>query len=353
MASTSVIDIETVCRLSVETSNLNTRAVYSQEIDLNNLKWKVKFSKKSTGGAKGDGYLAIHLESLFNGDAVKWSCEAQAAFKLLQKNGQAENCVVKYLPKTTFDHMHSSHGVENFIKWNSFLEQFVQDSRATFEIEITTTPLKRKRDVAQVMDRMSAKFAVIIENALKLEKCFSSKLVLQGVHWQVQVQRNGEFVAVFVLGDENDIDDNWFYNVTAKFTLLSFNRDVPSFCNEYKREFGKVRGFSWGYSKFIEWSHFVDESKKYISRNKAKLLVELKVEHPNSDWKIQPHKLVKTSPSIDCCVCLDSFASGKIFSIRCGHLFCKPCFDISITTRKVCPTCQATTTLAQLHPIFF
>lgn len=145
MATYKLSKFATGFRFTLNTANLNSGWMNSPEIELRNLKWKVKFCKKSTEGSNDTGSLAVHLESTFDKDSTKWWCDAQAAFKSLQKDDQADKSVVKYLSKKTFDKENLSHGIDDFIKWDVFLRQHVYGNQATFEIEMTTSSLKRKR----------------------------------------------------------------------------------------------------------------------------------------------------------------------------------------------------------------
>lgn len=351
MATLKLNDIGTVFLLKVNTEILNKTCEYSFEIELNNVKWKVKFCKKSTDGDANIQALAVYLVAAFDKSEMEWSCDAQAVFKLFQKDGRAVNCVVKDLSKKTFDKRNPCHGIDDFIKWDDFLQNHVNENQAKFEIEISTGVLERKSMALHDMERVSAQFHVAIEGASKLTNCFSSEVVLQGVRWKVSCTKSGEFLVVYLSGNEDDIDSNWSYNVAAKFTLMSFKSDIKPISYKFVHEYGA--DFDWGYPKFLKWSEFIDENKKYVSRDKANLFVEMKVEQPKPIWNIQRLALPAAGVTFECCLCLDSFSSGKIFSTKCGHLFCKPCFEKSIENRNVCPTCQTATSSTDLHPIYF
>lgn len=352
MAKATITQIESVLRFTVNTENINSNCVYSPEFEMSNLKWKVKLIKRSIAGS--DDSLAIHLETVFSKDTMQWSCEAEATFKLLQQGGQLEKSVVKRLSKSTFDVENLSHGVYDFMKWDAFLKNCAHDNRATIEVGISTSPLKRKREKDQEIIKIAEKVMVEINDAKKLVTCFSPQTVLQDIRWRIECRKEGEFLAVFMNGDLNDMDINWSYKTAATFTLLTFDKNVEPCIKRFVHEFGKASYPSWGYRDFLKWSDFVDDKKHYISPyGKANLLVEFKVEPPEPKWKLKRNTLVKVKSLLDCCICFDSFMSGEIFSIECGHLFCKPCFDASMTRGNICPTCQAAINPAQLHPIFF
>lgn len=53
-----------------------------------------------------------------------------------------------------------------------------------------------------------------------------------------------------------------------------------------------------------------------------------------------------------CPICLDMFTMDEILSTMCGHLFCAPCINSVIKSRKKCPMCNRGLKQNQLHRIF-
>lgn len=53
-----------------------------------------------------------------------------------------------------------------------------------------------------------------------------------------------------------------------------------------------------------------------------------------------------------CPICLDMFTMDQIMSTMCGHLFCAPCIQGVIKTRKKCPMCNRNLKQNQVHRIF-
>lgn len=53
-----------------------------------------------------------------------------------------------------------------------------------------------------------------------------------------------------------------------------------------------------------------------------------------------------------CPICLDMFTMDQILSTMCGHLFCAPCVQGVVKTRKKCPMCNRALKQNQLHRIF-
>ncbi len=336
-------NIATVFHFTVDSEILNKTCEYSTHVELNNVKWRVVLRKKSTA-------LAVYLIADYENNEKEWSCDAQAAIKLFQKDGHGLKCVMKELPKTTFERSNPLLGID-FIEWDDFLQNHVHEKKAKLEIEISTGNLTRKTATRCDKNHVSGTFHFIIKDAKNLTECYSSFVTLQGVRWKIFCGKIGEFLAVYLYGNENDIDINWSYRVYVQFKLVSFKEDVAPIAFDMEHEFGA--DLNQGLREFLKWTDFVDENKRYISRNQANLFVGLRVEAPTPIWDMQHKTLRASKTTLDCCVCLESFASGKIFATKCGHLLCKQCFEASTKNRKVCPTCQTATDSADMRPIYF
>lgn len=352
MTTTKLNAFRTAFFYTLNTTKLDSSGVDSLMIELNGLKWTVQFRKNSNENCANAHALAICLVGYLKKNEIEWTCEAQASVKLLHKDGSDERAILKELPKKIFESSDSSHGIDDFIKWDEFLKYYVQNNQAMFEIEISTSPLKRKRATTADVNQFSTEFHVVIDNVSKLDSVCSSDVVLHDVRWRILIKKEDEFLAIYLNGMANDMDPNWSFKVYTTFQLLPFNSKVDAHTIRFNNTYNSsISG--WGQKNFLKWSDFVDPNKNYVWKDQANLLVELKVTNLEPLWKNQCHTLKAANTSLDCCVCLDRFTSGQIFSIKCGHLFCEPCFNKSMTQRKVCPMCNVTTNVSQLHPIYF
>lgn len=59
-----------------------------------------------------------------------------------------------------------------------------------------------------------------------------------------------------------------------------------------------------------------------------------------------------TMGTTKCPICLDMFTMDQILSTMCGHLFCGPCIQSVIKTRKKCPMCNRGLKQNQVHRLF-
>lgn len=291
-------------RFTVNTKTLKkSKCVYTPEFEFSNSKWKVRFSR--TTNDDGEKCLAIHLEcvslkksSFFSKltKAKEWSRDAQATFTLLQTDGHADKPIVKFLSMKTFEKKYLSHGIDDFIEWDTFLKDHAY---ATFEINISSSPLKAKRNIIQEIVPISAKMRVVIKDAKNLKTRLSSEFVIQGIRWRLCAQKKDEHLGVYLYFNQNDMNANWHYKVAAKFILLTSNHDSESWSKNYVHKFEKCYS-NWGFPKFLKWSEFVDETKGYIYGKKAEFNVEIKVEDPEPAWKLQCPTPLETTSSFEC-----------------------------------------------------
>lgn len=354
MATTAVTEFGTVFQFTLNTAKLSKVSENTPEVVLSGLNWKIRFSKKSSDGDQKTETLSVHLVSESKQKDMNWSCEAQAAFKLLRKDDQVDKSVVKYLNKTTFNSDNSCHGVDDFINWNDLQKNYSYDNKVTFEIELSTSPLKRKRNASEAINRCSVKFQMHIKDVSKLTTTSvrSPEVVLQGVRWHVRCSKYKDRLIVYLYSNRNDMEVNWTYKVDASFTLLSMKKESMHLKKKYSKNWdSEIKG--WGFANFLVWNEFVSDDEMYVSQDSANIFVEVKVQEPVPKWKIMCHTLSKAEQTIECAICFENFPSGNIFSIKCGHLFCKPCFTNAMANRKECPTCKVATRSIQLHPIYF
>ncbi|XP_052101046.1 E3 ubiquitin-protein ligase RNF4-like [Mytilus californianus] len=83
-------------------------------------------------------------------------------------------------------------------------------------------------------------------------------------------------------------------------------------------------------------------------------------ERPSTSGLGSPNRGTVNSPGIrriTCPICMDDYKElqqnkVQLMSTVCGHLFCKPCIQISVRTHRQCPTCRRRLTEKQIHPIF-
>lgn len=349
----------TLFRFTVNANALeSTNCVESSNVVLRDVSWKVKLCKRPTKDidtTKATNVVDIFLISALDDGSGKWSCEAQAVFTLLQKEGQNDKTIRNVLQKQQFGDANLSFGIENFVDWDKFLAEYVNDNKAFLDVEISTNPLQRI--VPSKMVQLYTRLHMFVENVSKLDEIFSSEVIVQGIKWKIHIEKIADNLAVYLLA--SDITDmSWSYSGDIKIELLSYDG----------RPLAQRLGhdFSWatpeaGFDKFLSWSEFIDSKNKYVVNDKANFIVEFKVDEPKpsrgiidpSEPKPEPESESPTGLTLDCAICMESFGSGDIWSTKCGHLYCGTCLDQTLKHALECPLCKKPCYRHEIHKIYF
>lgn len=320
-----------------------SNCVHSSSIMLSNVPWKITFCKRARA-----------LDAILSPDhddraaqPSAWSCDATAIFKLHPKNADKNNTISIILPEETFSSSTTPQPIQIISNWTQFLDEYVRDNEATFEIEILTGPLSSKVPTNMVQTKQT--FHIVLENVCTSNEFFSPEIMLRNIKWRIHVQKLQDSVLGVSL-QALDTDPNWSYNVSCNINIFSFNKNVePIVFNSTHTFNGKSSETEIGH---VMWSQFVDESSKYVVRDKAIMQVEMGVEQPKPFW--QPKRnigLGKENGVIEsevnrgivielpCSHCLQKFSSGQIFFVKCGHLYCQPCYRTHVYSIDRCEIC--------------
>lgn len=341
--------VSTVFRYKANVPNSTATCIESPKFKLSDVNWRIKLCKTQTAERTA---LGIYLISSLDENMEEWSCEAKAMFKLLPKNDQTDRSIVKFLVKQKFGHANSSQGFDEFIDWKEFLEHYVSGNEAEFEIAVSANPLNR--NVSPNLDQTYSKLRLRVDDVSELEdeQCYSPEVIVRGIKWRFLVKKMDDYLAVFLSSDSLDLHKNWSYKVDATFRLLSFDENVGEKSLVISHRFN-YREFDWGFNHFLSWSEFTDKRKRYVVQDTANFELEFAVDEPKPLWEIDEYQMKTGNSSLHCSVCLELFSTGQIYSTRCGHLFCQPCFKNSIEGNEVCPMCKTPSKIAELHPIYF
>lgn len=322
-----------------------TDCVESSEITLSNVSWKVKLCKRQT--SNGTDVVDFYLQSLSN-EHEYWSSDAQATIKLLPVN-DIDRILVRKLAKRNYKNTNSANAVKAFISWEDFVQNYVNDNVAKFEIELSTNGVTHyaPRNVTQSFSRVQ----ILLDDVSKLEDFNSSNVVVQGVNWKVHVQRKDYYLGVFLEADEDDFSMGSSYNVTAVFKLLSFDFNTKPLTKTL------VHNYRWGsteqgFKEYLYWDDFLTSNNKYVFQGRAHLLVQFKVADPESLWDVEGNDIGMFHETLPCSKCNKQFGSGEIKShIYCGQLFCNGCSSKLLNYQ--CPSCKNVVYNNDIHPIHF
>lgn len=351
MAVSEINCFKTVNQFKFNVDNLNSAEFTSPEVILSQVHWKIKLSKRTTGETN---VLDVALvASLSNDETIaEWSCEARAVFKLISFD--SENNVVKQITKQEFTKDCTSHQIREFIRWNELTDANnryfrEKDNEATFEVEISTNPLKCQKPMA--METTSADLHVFIKNVSKLGYSLSPEVIVRGIRWTIKTKKEAEHLAVYLWADQSDMDMNWSWEVESSCKLLSFKDNVEPIVRKATDVF-RWGVPNWGFPKFIKWSEFCDANKRYVYGETAIIEFRFVVKAPKPLFEFEKQLLNVSSPQ-GCVICLEKFHERKISSTKCGHMFCSECIRLSVAVHGKCPVCNAVASIADLRPLFF
>lgn len=247
------------------------KCIESPEFEIHYVIWKIRVCK--TREIFGSDNLLITLVSVFRGKTEEWSCEAEANFKLLPK--EPYNAVHIRFGYFNFARERSSPTKKKLIEWDKLLTKHMIDDIATIDLAIKVKPPNRIPGIQHT----STKFQMRILEVNTLTELFSEDANVRGIRWKVWVLNKGEYLGVYVLANEDDMDLDYAWNVTATFDLMSL---APG--KTVSRTFSTIQ-FDWtytsyGFNKFIKWTDFQNSSNKFVIDNAALLQIQLNVAKP-------------------------------------------------------------------------
>lgn len=355
MASTNLNCLETVFRFKLNINSLETGDIFSPELNLSKLSWKVKVCKRLTSENSDDVNVVdvfLVCEPPSDIGIEKWSCRVRAVFKLLSL-ASSEKELTKVFSNKEFNNNCLSHGISEFCSWPDLLESqnhHVQENDVTFEVEILTSPLNCIKMMA--MEQMSTKLRVIVENVSKLGNTYSPEVIVRSIRWKIQTRKEDEHFAVYLWAVEDDMDINWCWEVEYSFKLMSFNSKIEPVDCKTTSDIFRWGTPSWGYGKLIKWPEFMDPKKRFVRNDTVIIEVKFTVNPPKPLWECEksPTKVVS---ALECSICFENFCGREIAATKCGHIFCSKCINRSIEDRQKCPMCNAVAVIADLRPIFF
>lgn len=262
---------------------LRSNCVESSSIILNNIKWSVELCRSNNN----PNVIDVTLKSAMDGYVPRWNCNAQASVKLLPKT-ELRAMIEKQLPQQKFTEINASHGIVAFINLDVFFTYYVSDNRATFEIALSTNSMNIE-DVAD-MNQIKSRVHVMLPNVSRLGRATSPVVVVQGIKWQVVVERQHENLSIYLEATESDFNRGSTYRVDANFKLLTYDPSARPVIKSF------TQTYHWGatlkgFTQFISWIDFIDGSRKFILDDKANLLVEFQVE-PESLWQIDDSPII-------------------------------------------------------------
>lgn len=280
MANSNAYPFGTIFPFTLDVKNQS--GMVTHNFQLSNLLWTVYF-------AKAEDFLQIWLSSSPNDTTPVWYCDAWAVFKLFHKNGEVGRTVVKSLNNYRFSHLKLSSENIAFIEWNELLNEYVDNqNQAKFEINLSTNPFKCIEPLK--IHQTSTIFQFVLEKVSQLTSVDSSPVVLRDIKWWIHAQRisdrrEEDYFALYLIADEEDLDKNWFWEVTASLKLLSANKNIDPVHYRF------TENYQWGASRFgcknlLPFSTLIKPGH-YAVNDMVIFFIEFSVQTPQPLWKIE------------------------------------------------------------------
>lgn len=271
----------TIFQFICNVEELESKTVESPDIQLSDLLWKIVFRRRQVGA--NIYVLDICIVAKYVDSSAKWMCEAEAAVRLSNGINRSDK-FEKRIVKQRFSHEFPTYFMHDFLHWNEFCDRFVQDRKASFEIELSASPLNLI--VPSELTQSYTKMQVALENISRLHENWSPEVVLRGVRWKVHTVKGNDGLGVFLMGVEEDFGLYWSYEVHATIKLISFDRNIEAIEGRFIHVF-HCSSHEFGYKKFINWNNLMNEKNEYVKDDTANLVLEIKVEEPKLRLEIE------------------------------------------------------------------
>lgn len=257
----------------LEIDKTNERCLESVEFELHDVTWKIRSCKNYDITNVKKTWLDVSLIAVFSGDTLKWSCRAKANFKLIPEGN--EKPLESNFDYYNFNRAESSKKINDFITWDELIDKYVVNDEATLEVAISTLVPNR----APNLERTSAKFEVRVKQLSKLDRQYTTEEIVRGIRWRVLATKMNDHFAVFVYGNDDDMDIHSTWEVSATFRIMSTDGKNSVSKNFSSKKFNWMRS-SFGFESFYKWSDLFDPSRSFVIQDATILEIELNVGAP-------------------------------------------------------------------------
>lgn len=263
--------------IKAEVEKNEKKCLESSEFKLNDVIWKVKVCKKAVEENEKDEveYASVELESEFKDETATWSCDAEVGVKLISKDGKHKEGKID---KAAYNRKNSERRNEKFIKWEDLKDNYLDNDIATFDFNIVTKSLNRSPKLEQT----TAKFMLRVKQINDKLSEYSNELIVRGIRWKIYATKIADFFAIFVVANDNDIDTEAKWSVTANIKLLSTKEGGTAKERKFTNEIFDWTRTNLGFTKFLEWSEFMKAENGFVRNNAALVEIQLDIEPKTS-----------------------------------------------------------------------
>lgn len=254
-------------RFTLYSANLDNSPEESSTFVLNNVAWKIRLSNN-------DSIVFVDLESSSNDD---YNVEAWATMKMLP-NSNHESVLLGHMPTRLFN-KNNTRKQFRFGPVREISRLYWNNTHATLELEIATKLSNKTEQTDPIEGDADGRIHVMVAGATKLGEVASREVVVHGIRWVGVVERNGEYLSVYLKALDEDMGMCVYRKVTATFKLLPANNNPGIKPIVVKGNVYNICAGPLGVVQFAKWSDFI---KYYVFEEKANVLIQFKVSEPRS-----------------------------------------------------------------------
>lgn len=330
----------------------NLESVWSREVPVQDIPWKVKVTKKTEDGKKS---LGIYLLSAKKDMPSNWSHAASATFKLLSFDSTV-NALTKDVEPYVFTN--NGYGIgDTIISWAELFDEkkhYVEDDAIDLEIKIQAEePSVNNRSKLIIMNidkfcecSSAATLRLKITNIKNLMAVQSSELMLRKLPWNLQVFKHSSTLGLRLVW--GNISNAISCKTKMTVEIISLKNGVHPI--EKVQEDTKKR-LAFFYVHVSSWDELLNPGNGFVNNDDIEMEVKIETEKPTGDIP-KDMKAENVSLKMECAICLEPMGKREISITPCGHLFCTACITKTITDRQICPTCNGPATLGALYRIY-
>lgn len=245
----------------------STRDCYdSPTILLNNLNWILRL-------CFSDWNVKLELKAVPNFYTPDWRCEADTRIKLYSHSANIADREMLNGDNLIYSNMNSSYVIDNFMQKATFVSAYLEDNKATFEVELSTLPLDTRppKPTPEIV-RTYGKIYIKLNNFSTFRETASPTTIVQGVRWTIRLEKNNHQLYAHLLADPNDLDTNSSYKVFGVFKLLSFDTSKQNAEGVFTQDFGQYITTHSVTQLLLDSTH-----QTYVQNDSVNIVVEFKV----------------------------------------------------------------------------
>lgn len=247
-----------------------TKCIESPEFTLNSLAWRLRLCRRHMITSNEADEIDLSLVLIVNENTMAWSCDAHMNITLHSKDGKES--INRQMEWHAFNRAAPSYSIRNITIMHDLFYNYMVNDVVTFTIWMSTKSPNR----SFALDEIAKTFYVRIKNTHKLTRQYSNGIRVHGIGWTILSIKVNDSFGIYVIANADDMDAYRFWNVSAKFQLISFDKK-KIFTKQFTNVQFNWMESTWGFMDFLKWTDFLDPNNKYVENNVAVVRIELNV----------------------------------------------------------------------------